>query len=86
MHLVFRSPTVISLKQKILERITSYHLSGGPDFGALGMVKWLKDNLSDGEIDLLADIEVQAGELEAMAWLSDTLQRSVQITQTPAMA
>lgn len=78
MHETFKSPIVDNLRSKIIQRITWYHESGGKDFGALGMVKWLKNNLSSEEIDLLATLEEQAGEIEATAWLSDTLQRKTQ--------
>jgi hypothetical protein len=85
-HLIFSNPKVKELRSNIIYRITKYHQTGGSDFGALGMVRWLKNNLTNEELDLLVLIEEEAGELEATSWLSDALQRSAQTTQTPAQA
>lgn len=74
-HFVFTNPAVVAVEKKVIERITQYHQAGGADFGALGMMKWLKDNLTSEEIDLIAFVEQEAGELESTQWLLKALER-----------
>lgn len=82
MHFVFTNPAVVALEKKIVVRIEQYHQNGGADFGALGMMKWLKDHLTSEEIDLLALVEQESGELEATQWLLSALERKNPIQLT----
>lgn len=85
MHFIFSNPAVVALGEKITDRITKYHQNGGADFGAIGMVKWLKDNLTSEEIDTLALTEVEAGEFDSTEWLFDALQRRTQPKPIPLL-
>lgn len=82
MHFVFSNPAVIAVEKKITTRISQYHQNGGADFGALGMLKWLKDNLTSEEIDTLAFVEQEVGEFEATRWLLGALDRREPIQLT----